>query len=74
LDKYLPQKGDIAVFQPPNDKHRHGHIQMYNGTQWVSDFKQPRAFWPNKDYEDIKPPYVIYRPKDWKKPAGTPRP
>ena len=34
---YLP--GDIVVFdQVPG--HQHGHIAMWNGSQWVSDFKQ----------------------------------
>ncbi|MBI5428023.1 MAG: hypothetical protein HZA02_07065 [Nitrospinae bacterium] len=63
---YKPQKGDIAVFQPPqNGKHPDGHIQMYNGEQWVSDFKQPRrtdGLWPGPDYRAFKPPYAIYRP------------
>lgn len=72
---YLPKKGDIAVFQSPDDEHPHGHIQMYNGTQWVSDFKQPRRFWPGEDYEYDEPPYVIYRPKNWKpKLLRTPKP
>jgi hypothetical protein len=78
LDKYFdrvtplpepgdsPKKGDIAVFQPPINEDDDGHIQMYNGTQWVSDFKQPNGFWPGKDYRNIKPHYAIYRPKDWK--------
>ncbi len=61
-DNYSPKKGDIAVFQPPNDKHPDGHIQMYNGTQWVSDFKQPGGFWPGKDFRKHKPHYAIYRP------------
>ena len=33
------QKGDVMVI-PAEGKHKSGHIQMYNGTQWVSDFKQ----------------------------------
>jgi len=65
-DNYLPKRGDIAVFQQPNEKHKSGHIQMYNGIQWVSDFKQPNGFWPGKDYRDKKPRYTVYRPKDWK--------
>lgn len=36
---YEPQAGDIVVFSAIKG-HRHGHICMYNGTQWVSDFKQ----------------------------------
>jgi hypothetical protein len=40
-----------------------GHIQMYNGTQWVSDFFQTRPFWPGKDYHNATPQlkFQIYR-------------
>lgn len=34
---YTPQAGDIVVFSAIKG-HRHGHICMYNGRQWVSDF------------------------------------
>jgi hypothetical protein len=40
---YQPQKGDIVVIQPdPNSASqvRYGHIAMYDGSQWISDFKQ----------------------------------
>jgi len=33
---------------------------MYNGTQWVSDFKQ-RTLMPGEDYRISNPSYVIYR-------------
>jgi hypothetical protein len=55
-DDYTPQKADIAVFDG-TDAHPHGHIQIFTGTQWVSDFKQNR-FSPYKT--DI-PPSTIYR-------------
>ena len=38
-DRYVPQKGDVVVF-PRVENHIWGHIAMYNGHQWVSDFKQ----------------------------------
>lgn len=38
-DGYVPQKGDIAVFSAIKG-HKHGHICMYDGNQWISDFKQ----------------------------------
>jgi hypothetical protein len=66
---YSPQKGDIAVFKPP-PVHKN-QDQMYNGKQWVSDFKQPNGFWPGPDYRGQKPPYVVYRPKDWKPPEPS---
>jgi GH24 family phage-related lysozyme (muramidase) len=57
------EKGDIAVFEAfQGDKkyHEHGHIQMWNGTQWVSDFKQ-RDYWAGPDYRKHKPGSVVYR-------------
>lgn len=57
------EKGDIAVFEAfQGDKkyHEHGHIQMWNGSQWVSDFKQ-RDFWAGGDYRKHQPGHVIYR-------------
>jgi hypothetical protein len=74
LDDYLPKKGVVVVFQPPpGQEPPKGHIQMYNGEEWVSDFKQgkdKRNFWPGPVYRNRKPPipYVIYRPENWKKP------
>ena len=63
LEDYKPQKGDIAVFEAfmgKNSYHKHGHIQMYNGKQWVSDFKQ-RDFWAGSDYRIYKPKFKIFR-------------
>ena len=34
-----PQKGDIYV-QNKTNSHVHGHIAMYSGQQWISDFRQ----------------------------------
>jgi hypothetical protein len=57
---YTPKLGDIVVFQPlpgapPN--RRAGHIQAYDGENWVSDYLQPR-FKPNQNQN---PQYQIYR-------------
>ena len=39
---YKPVKGDIIVIKPPHKQsgHEHGHIAMYNGKKWISDFPQ----------------------------------
>ena len=43
---YKPQKGDVVVFERPLGRtwkkifQWRGHIAMYNGNQWISDFKQ----------------------------------
>ena len=39
IDGYIPEKGDIVVF-PKVANHPYGHIAMWTGSQWVSDFKQ----------------------------------
>ena len=36
---YSPIKGDVTVYDG-NASHKWGHVQMYNGNQWVSDFFQ----------------------------------
>ncbi|OOS22938.1 CHAP domain-containing protein [Moraxella pluranimalium] len=38
-DGYVPQVGDVAVFNRTS-RNPHGHIQIYDGNQWVSDFRQ----------------------------------
>jgi CHAP domain len=58
---YTPQPGDTVVFQPyPGDSNSYGHIQMWNGNNWVSDFNQ-KGFFPNTGYSQ-NPTYQPYRP------------
>lgn len=38
------QKGDIACYQEGNNPNVAGHICMYTGTAWVSDFTQQGIF------------------------------
>ena len=62
-NNYMAMRGDIAVFRGYG-KNPHGawngHIQMYNGNQWVSDFKQ-NHFTPGAGYSQPPVPYIIYR-------------
>jgi len=51
------RKGDIVTF-PSVDNHPHGHIAMWNGEQWVSDFKQ-KSIIVNNAYK--KADYKIWR-------------
>ena len=55
----LPQLGDTAVFQPFPGGNPAGHVEVWDGHQWVSDWPQ-RRFWPSQDYED-NPNYQVYR-------------
>lgn len=53
------QAGDVAIIQPIH-KHIHGHMQMYDGSRWISDFLQ-RDFWPGPSYRDQRPSFKVYR-------------
>ncbi|MFB6350013.1 hypothetical protein ACFBZI_11330 [Moraxella sp. ZJ142] len=57
-DGYVAQVGDIVVWNK-TPKNPHGHIQIYNGTQWVSDFRQPN-FNPYRDKSSAGS-YTIWR-------------
>jgi len=55
--------GDIVVFEGfkgPKSNHPDGHIQMYNGNDWVSDFIQT-GFWAGSDYREVEPNHKYYR-------------
>lgn len=58
---YTPQKSDVAVIQPIKGQNPAGHMAMYDGTQWISDFKQHRDIWPNYSYQKNGSAFVIYR-------------
>jgi hypothetical protein len=47
-ERYQPQKGDIVVIQPVSNSAGPGHIAMYDGSQWISDYKQ-KTFWGSSD-------------------------
>ncbi len=57
-ESYQPLAGDIAVFDKSDD-HPAGHIQVFNGQRWVSDFVQ-QGFSPYRDQEST-PPATVYR-------------
>jgi hypothetical protein len=66
---YHPVAGDIAIFMPIAAEvkngmtislHKHGHIQMYDGKSWISDFEQ-KGFFVGKDYGIKWGRFRIYR-------------
>ena len=57
-DSYVPQVGDVVVFDK-TEQHPYGHIEMYDGHQWVSDFMQ-HSFSPYRDAAST-PHFTIYR-------------
>ena len=54
------ETGDVAVIQPITG-HPHGHMAMYNGDIWISDFKQLYGYYPGPSYRSMRPPVTIYR-------------
>jgi hypothetical protein len=50
------QAGDVVIMQNCAG-HDYGHMQMYSGSQWISDYVQ-RDFWP---YTSSRPQYAVYR-------------
>lgn len=55
---YEPRTGDIAVFDKTGD-HPWGHVQVFDGHHWVSDFVQ-HGFSPYRDQAST-PPVTVYR-------------
>lgn len=58
---YRPVKGDIVVM-PQNDRSVFGHIAMYDGKVWISDFRQ-KTMWPSGTYRKVGR-YRIFRLSD----------
>lgn len=56
----LSKAGDVAVIQPITG-HPHGHMAMFNGRIWVSDFKQNHGYYPGPSYRKLKPAVLFYR-------------
>ncbi|QRN55947.1 CHAP domain-containing protein [Dyella caseinilytica] len=55
-----PQKGDVVVIQPAPG-HTDGHVAIYDGQHWISDFKQLHGLYPGPSYRNSQPSYKIYR-------------
>jgi type VI secretion system secreted protein VgrG len=55
-----PTAGDVVVVQNYEGGSIHGHIAMFTGSQWLSDFRQ-RDIWPGPGYRKAQPPLAIYR-------------
>ncbi|GAB1437435.1 hypothetical protein MASR2M36_01660 [Providencia sp.] len=59
------KKGDVVIIErlkkPNKPESIHGHIALFDGKHWVSDFVQQRGFYPNQEYRDESTPFVLYR-------------
>lgn len=62
LTEYKPTKGDVIVIKPPQNQsgHEHGHIAMYNGKKWISDFTQ-RDMYGGSIYRKKGTEYYLFR-------------
>src|SRR5437879_6200418 len=55
---YLP--GDVVIVDAI-EGHPSGHIAMFNGASWISDFKQQHGLYPGAAYRSKRPRYTIFR-------------
>lgn len=55
-----PQEGDVVVIQPYRGGNESGHMAIYDGQHWYSDFRQ-RDMWGGPGYRSAQPAYKIYR-------------
>jgi len=58
LNLYTPQVGDTVIFDK-TAQHPNGHMEIFDGHHWVSDFTQ-RRFSPYRDAAST-PSFTIYR-------------
>lgn len=55
-----PREGDVVVIQPYAGGRPEGHMAIFDGQTWFSDFRQ-RDMWGGPGYRHARPQYVIYR-------------
>ncbi len=52
--------GDIVIVEPIPG-HPHGHMAMFDGSAWISDFRQRHGHYPGPRYRQLRPAYTVYR-------------
>lgn len=57
---YQPSLGDIAVIPAVPGGGPHGHISMFDGQDWYSDFKQ-NDMWGGPKYRQAKPTVQLFK-------------
>jgi len=55
-----PREGDVVIIQPYPGGRREGHMAIFDGQTWFSDFRQ-RDMWGGPGYRKAHPQHVIYR-------------
>lgn len=57
---YTHQAGDVGIVHPIPG-HPHGHMAMFDGSVWISDFRQHHGLYPGAKFRQLKLGYDIYR-------------
>ena len=57
-----PREGDVVIIQPYSGGNPSGHMAIFDGIDWYSDFRQ-RDIWAGPGYRSTRPSYKIYRHK-----------
>lgn len=57
---YEAKLGDVVVIQPYKGGGTHGHVALFDGKSWISDFEQ-RDMWGGPGYRTNKPAHAVYR-------------
>jgi hypothetical protein len=60
LGHYQHQAGDVGIVHPIPG-HPHGHMAMFDGKIWISDFRQHHGLYPSVTYRKLNKGYSIYR-------------
>lgn len=55
-----PRTGDVVIIQPYKGGNLSGHMAIYDGHFWYSDFRQ-RDIWSGPGYRTLKPAMKVYR-------------
>jgi hypothetical protein len=66
--------GDIIVFNKGEGAYSSGHMEMFNGSEWVSDFKQASKYPSQNDRNWRNLGYKRYRHKSVPTPPCDPKP
>lgn len=63
---YVPKRGDVSVL-PRNRSSSFGHIAIYDGNKWISDYEQNNGIFPGRAYRE-NGKFQIFRQTDgWHK-------
>jgi hypothetical protein len=59
-ESYVARRGDVVVVQPMPIGDQNGHVAMFDGNYWISDFRQ-ESIWPSHAFENANAAMTVYR-------------